>query len=196
LPGDDLNFVYDSAKQLYIEKQYKRSLELFLQSAHSPDIELRAKSLNNGGLCFIHLQQYDSAINFLKKSLTLKNQLFDTLGMIKTNINIGKTYLMRGWNTMAYEHYKNMINKFAHNMTSEMEGNIFNNLGIASVKLAKYNEAMAAYQEAMNYFKKSGLKTKQANVWLNAGNVYEQLGKKSLALSAYDSAIVLYYEPR
>jgi signal transduction histidine kinase len=84
------------ANLLVETKQYKESalfLKRFLSQYDAKLRPLQAMSfLHNLGLCYLHLEKYDSAGIYLKKSLAIKEQMSDTLGLAISYMDIANLY--------------------------------------------------------------------------------------------------------
>jgi len=63
---------FKEANDLYYLKNYKDALHLYKKAIISNENE--AASLYNAGVCFIKLQEYENAIDYLKKAVLKKSE--------------------------------------------------------------------------------------------------------------------------
>ena len=62
-------------------------------------------------------------------------------------------------------------------------------MGVAYVRLGKFDEALGYSNQALKIYKKTGDKAGIANAFLNLGVVYENLGNPNDALRNYEEAL-------
>jgi len=113
----------------------------------------------------------------------LKTLLKDTQVVAKTNLNIGKVYLERGWNQLACKHYETVLQDYEHTFSSPILGSLYHNLGLAFKNLGRFQESLEAYKKALSLYSHDDLHN-LANTWLNMGGLYAKLDNVTLAIHA------------
>ncbi|MFN2134352.1 MAG: tetratricopeptide repeat protein, partial [Candidatus Promineifilaceae bacterium] len=64
------------------------------------------KTLNDLGVAYAIMGQYDQALDYLSQALLIRSMVKDSLGQGETLHNIGKIHLTRGQNELAREYFE------------------------------------------------------------------------------------------
>ncbi|WP_292989666.1 tetratricopeptide repeat protein [Nitrosomonas sp.] len=99
-PADTVAFyemAFSVTGQLCLRGKYNIAKERWLsQLCESEDPQLRARALNLHGLMNIHLSNFETALDYLKKSLAIQQEIGDKAGLCATLFNIGHIHLQNG----------------------------------------------------------------------------------------------------
>lgn len=186
--SNTLELEYSLATELYHSRDYSQALGEFLRIANHAEGELKAKCFNGAGLSYLNKGNYDSASIYLEKSFQLRKILQDSSGMANNRLNLGNVYLRRSWYQLAAMHYQHTLNDYETIISDRQKASLYNNLSLALMHQAKYEESYEVLLEAIALARETDNYSTLANCWMNVGNVYEKLGKEELAIAAYDSA--------
>jgi serine phosphatase RsbU (regulator of sigma subunit) len=171
----------------YHLKALKIREELFDQAKHNgnPDEMDRSKkdisaSYSNIGNAYDKLGDKKQAIEYHTKSLVLKEEIKDSLGMARSFNNIASAYID------IPDYYKAIDNGFraiklleAIGDRSEELAKTLNNLGIAYECLKEYDKSMGYYQKSLDLQKELGNRHQIAKLLNNIANVYVLEGENA-----------------
>ena len=143
---------------------YERTLEF---NRKSPRL------LNNLGVAYHNIKEYDKAVEAYKKSLEYGPDYFET------HCNIGSVYHDMGEYEKSETCYKKEI------AINPEYPKVYNNLGALYSDAGKHKEAIGMYKKSIE------LDPGRMEIYFNLGLVYQNAGKYEEAIGAYSKAIEL-----
>jgi len=133
-------------------KQYKKAIYYFIlvDNISESKMTLYKKSsvYENIGICYLHLNQFAKAEEFLQKSFKLKQKENDNKSLIDLYINIANLYYLQYKDQQAIPYFKK-----AYNLSLKI--NDFDLKRKASKNMAVIEENRANYKQALIYRKES-----------------------------------------
>jgi CHAT domain-containing protein len=176
---------------------FYETADSLLENAHLNNSPLYVMHLNKMGNYYREIQDFDGALNFLNRGLTLGRELLpaDDITMANLYNNIGICYNKVGDFDQALEYYlqalsiRSRILPEGHPQIAQS----YNNLGLCRLDKGQYPEALQAFEKAINTYYLYYGKDHQdmADVHLNIGNVYFELQDQRL-FSEYQKALDIY----
>ncbi len=163
--------------ELYIKKSIELRKEL---SAGKPDdMEAKkalSKAYNNMGSLYGQQNEYDKAMPYYQDALKLKEESGDTRGAAQTRCNIGLIYLHRNKEKEAYDCFQSALTVFRQ--AEDQIGVVLalENTGLACAALKKYDEGVAALNEALKLEKALNLKEDVQATYNSFADLYMQKG--------------------
>ena len=134
---------------------------------------LDEKIIATKALCYHHIKNYDQALIFYNKSLSIKPDYAEAFN------NIGNTLQEQGKLKEAIETYNKAIS------IKPDYAEAFNNIGNTLQKQGKLEEAVEAYNKALS------IKPDYAEVFNNMGIAFREQGKLEEAIEAYKKTLSL-----
>jgi len=117
-------------------------------------------SLANSGFIYDQMDMVDSAVAHFERAKYYKGEFGDVVGMGKMDLNIGSTYLTRGYYRPSAEAFYKAEAYFSSKNDKILLSKVYNNLGIVfrSMKNFKtseeyYKKSMSIKQEAASGFR-------------------------------------------
>ncbi len=148
------------------------------------DLGELSSAYNNYGGLKMDKQEFDSALFFVNKSLDLKKELRDTLGVAYSLAYLGNIYSMLGNDTTA-------LGYFTEAYTSHEAANDSSGMGIALINIGSTYTLLENYVEALRFMKKSNSIAEAINYINLAEFSYSAISETFEKMGVYDSA--LYY---
>lgn len=148
-----------------------------------------AESYNILGKVLYTRDLLDSALLFFKKSITLKKELGDEIGIAFSSANIGAIFDIKGDYYKALENYflcQRILKK--HKKYSEL-GRIYNNIGLAYHNLNKHKDASNYLYQALGYLKDPKDSAFIAHCYNNIGMVLFKLSDYPASLKNYQKSL-------
>ncbi|WP_298548621.1 CHAT domain-containing protein [uncultured Aquimarina sp.] len=153
-----------------------------------------SSTLTNLGFISYSKGEYDKAIEYHKKSLSIKKRHKKKNSNLSYSLNeIGRIYIAKKQHTKALEYFKQSltisIETFGSN-NLEVATNL-NNIGVALRGNKQYKEALIKYREALQiYIKLYGDKhIRVSNSYYNIGLIYYDLKDYDKSLDFYNKAL-------
>lgn len=128
------------------------------------------------------LGNYDSAIAFALKSLTVFIETGDEKGQARIYNDLGIDYDFKADYAKAIENYLKALEIFEKLNDKKGVSNALNNIGLVYQNQKNFNEARMYHFRALGIAQKNGLETAELNAKNSLGSVFMQLGD-------YDSAL-------
>ena len=148
----------------------------------------KAKALNNIGICFRKISDYNNAMEYFHNSLRLFNQLGDKENTANTLDNIAHIYWFKSEYSLALDHYNKAFEINLELNDKHPLGRSYNNLGSVYYRLCNYDLALENFLNALHI--KNELNDKNITSTLNnLGNIYLRLLNFKKALSNYKEAL-------
>lgn len=168
---------------------YERSIEFFMHSVEiAPefgDTLSLATALNEIGNNYMLLNEYDIALNFMKKSLFLKleNPINNGPGIVYSyNDLAGFFYRLEEYDSTIYYLNKALIADSA-NMEPRSQAIIYSNIGECYTLRGKTKEAMESFMQALKFSKQANLKSSYQGIYEGLSSANASMGNHK---QAYD----------
>lgn len=118
---------------------------------------------------------YDNALIFQKKSLSLFSSLKDSTGIAITNENIGSIYEDLEQYQKALGYF-NVAQSFSKNSPWDLKINIINNIGDINRKTKKFNEAISYTEQALELAKAFNNQSQLVSALKDLSRTYADMG--------------------
>lgn len=141
--------------------------------------------LGSLGIVSERLCNYDESIKYYKQCQEAYIHNHDSVGIIKSKINISNSYSAIGERSKAANELLSGIKIAEAINNDEVKCICLNNLSILYQAMGKNDEALKYLFETENISKKTGDTANLANVYNNIGLTYQALNKSDLALKYY-----------
>ena len=175
-------------------KYYNRALHIAEKNNDSIDIAI---SYNNIGLVYSDKGDYDKALEFLNKAMTIRKA---KLGEEHTDVatsynNIGVVYYNKEDYDKALEYYNKALTIWKSKLGEEHTdvATFYNNIGLVYSDKGDYDKALEYYNKALTIWK-SKLGEEHINVarsYNNIGSVYHDKGDYDKALEFLNKALAI-----
>ncbi|MEM6633110.1 MAG: tetratricopeptide repeat protein [Bacteroidota bacterium] len=160
---------------------YKEAWKFLQQSQYEKDEKLECKLLNNIGLMYFRLKQYESAKDYFQKSKLLSKKLGLDAELGLSTINLGSTYYYLGLYDVAQRLIPKGIELCIRTGDNYPIGLGYFFLGKIYEKKGKYTSALEAFQLAKQYEEKT--KSLSGKTLTAISQAQARLGNISEALS-------------
>jgi len=166
-------------------------LEEALQRCPEQDIYMQAALLSQIGFLHQLLHEYPRSITVLKEAVALA----ETTGAADTLAN-ATYYLASSYNfvkkyQLSVEYLERARAAFAAAGLLEQpkkKAAIFSLQGRNAQGMGEYDQAIAAYKNAIHYWEEAGEHIYAVRIWNNLGNSYKANGNPEAALACFDAA--------
>ncbi len=153
-----------------------------------------ADALNQIGKQYLHIAHYDTALDYLKRSLAIQQEIGDKSGEGTTLGNIGNIYHARGDYDTALDYLKRSLAIIEEIGDKSGEGTTLNNI-------SQIFKARGDYETALDYLKRSlairqeiGDKSGEGTTLGNIGNIYHARGDYDTALDYLKRSLAIQQE--
>jgi tetratricopeptide (TPR) repeat protein len=144
---------------------------------HTPSPALRATAYKILGIIFDQYGKYDQSINYYLKAVESFKQISDSLGMARTECNIGMLYRKINQPEAAIPYFNRCLPLFQKN-NFVMGVNLANqNLGISYYNLKKFDTALKYFEAALKVLNANN--AVDPGLYGNIANCYENLNNPS-----------------
>lgn len=147
--------------------------------------DLLAIAINEKGLGFKRTGDYDKAELYYLKSLSIHEEIGDSLGVSSSYNNLGILFDIRGKATIAISYYQKSIDiKLALN---DQEGlsTTYNNLGFVYSSQGMKRKAISYYEKSLDISQKIDKQSSIATSLNNLAHIYGEFGDNHRALQYY-----------
>lgn len=161
-------------------------------------INQRALLLNNIGVIYKTLGEYEKAIEYYQENLSLQEQINSILGMARSRANIANVYFFLGLDyDKALEYFRQSLELFQryHEEIPEDplgESSIalsYKNIGIVLAEMKDLDGALENFGEALRYYEEMEDRAGIASVKMNMGVIYMEQGNYREALEAVQASL-------
>lgn len=142
---------------------------------------------NNLGTVYTNLNKRDSALLMYNKSLELKRQTNDSLGILNLKTNLSSFLIEEGQTALAEKY---ILENIAFCRQLDKKGDLWHNYinyGQLKTKQNKYREAENYYQNALNLAEELDNEPFRKDSYAALANIYEKLGNYKKALKMEQS---------
>lgn len=176
----------------YLESQIDESL---YSDADLNMLEGKAKSLDNLGITYYELGQYDRALEFNFLALKIRENLEEWWGQSGTHLNIGRVYQRLEEFPKARYHYQQALSISRTEIQDRRrEAIALNNLGSVHRKMGDYNTSIEYLQSALNLYQTLKNPFGEASTLDSLGSLHADQDEFLLAFTAYQQSLAIFYE--
>ncbi|CAN0606137.1 unnamed protein product, partial [Ectocarpus sp. 12 AP-2014] len=111
---------------------------------------------NNLAEAYRKTNQIDKAIEFNYKSLEVRKQINDRLGIIASTKNIAELYSISKEHRKSIEYYENVLQLLNPENDKDLRGEILPKLGSEYLRFKEYDKASEYLVEGLKYNRKQG----------------------------------------
>ena len=159
-------YVYSNIASIYVErKEFDKALNYFAiwESRYLPYTEMPTvrKIYNNMGVSHLHLENYERANQYFRKSIAIAEQLKDTLGLANLYINIGSYYYNLDLAERAFPFFRKALAFALRLKNNEILFKAYQNMAIIEAKSHRYRQA---YEYRKLYDSVIGIKWNSDNI--------------------------------
>lgn len=187
------------ANLLRSQAQYEDALRVHEQALSviaGVDPQGESRVLNNIGVTYYSLGDYAQALQTYEQALSISG--IDRISTIATLINIASIHIVQDDLTAAEQRYQEVLDLRRQGPTASInpvqEAVLANNIGGFYAAQQRYDEALAAYEQALNLYIQQGDRAQEALLRNNIGNVLASLGDYAQAETFYLEALQLAEE--
>lgn len=172
---------------------YYAQLEYDLAEA-SNNMVMMSRALNTQAISWHVRGDYDKALEFLFKSMEIKEEIGDNLGIAGAQNNIGRIYERQGDFVKALEYY-NMSLKIKEEMGDQrLISNTLINIGSVFFAQGDPDEALEYYNNALKIKEELGNPNDIALVLIHIGTVYGEQGDTDKAIELFNRSLKIKEE--
>jgi tetratricopeptide (TPR) repeat protein len=153
-----------------------------------------ASSLNNIGAIYKSKGNISEALEYYQKSLKIKEEMGNKLGVAGTLNNIGTIYKSQGNISRAMEYYQKSLQIKLEIGDKEGVATLLNNIGFIYADRGDIPRALEHLQKSLKIREEIGNKAGVANSLNNIGAIYSHQGDVSVALEYYQKSLKLEEE--
>jgi len=152
---------------------------------------LASTTLGNIGLVYSDRNDAPRALEYLQKSLVLKRSLRDTLGIVRTMNNLGRTFLNNAEQPDSALVYFNACLPLFDALPGQIfgKGIILNNIGTIFLNKKDYSRAREYFNQSLQIREKLGDKGGQSVVLGNLGELAFEEGIFAQAIDFYERSL-------
>ncbi|WP_423127677.1 tetratricopeptide repeat-containing sensor histidine kinase [Gaoshiqia sp. Z1-71] len=152
---------------------------------------LKSKFLNNLGLIYIELEDYDKAIEFYRQSYRIDSLAGDETGMLLTRINTAVCYQKKQMSDTAFymnEELYDLAKKVGDSLSVI---HILNNQGTIEYERKNYAKSLDFYFRALELYQAMDNQDGIATTYVNIGTIHLEQKDFALAKSYFEKAQTL-----
>jgi len=179
-------------------RQFQKKLyfggQAFADYQQTGDRQGGATSLNNLGLIYNNLAEYERAIDFYRQSLTIAREIGDRQGEATSLNNLGNAYNNLAEYEEAIDFYRPSLVIARETGDRQSEAVSLGNLGNAYNNLEEYERAIDFYRQSLVIAREIGDRQSEAASLNNLGNAYNNLAEYEQAIDFYQQSLVIARE--
>jgi CHAT domain-containing protein/tetratricopeptide (TPR) repeat protein len=191
-----LDGLHKQAKDEYIKGQLQSADNLWKQGLDRAeafhDIIQIAKFLNNLGAVNNELGNYNKAIEYSARALSIRETIGIQADIAFPLLNLGNVYRALGQTTKALDYYNRGLNMLEKVGNQVGVAGVLNNLGRVYSDLGQNNRALDYYSRAYVIRLTIGDQSTIADTLVNLGVVHRDLGEYAKALECTGTALAIY----
>jgi CHAT domain-containing protein/lipoprotein NlpI len=156
-------------------------------------VQIQTDSLHSLGVRLIQVAKYDSAQVVLQAEVKMREQLFDSLGLVNSLNLLSEVLCQQGKDSEGLESAERALAIITVIIGKDdtLAASSFNNIGLAYWKLGNYEKALENYNRVLS-IRLTALGSKHpalATTYNQIGNVFWSLGNYEKALENYNKAL-------
>lgn len=183
---------------LSMMQNHKIAEETALYALHiienNDSLKNKAKIFNVLGDCYSRQGNLIIALNYFNKSLMIKEQMNDNLGIATSYINIGTVYMGLKDYKMALEYSFKALDIFLEIGSPNNIATCHNNIAVCYEDFGDFENALKYNLLSLELKEKIGNNSSIAKTIINIGDIYLKLNKIKVALDNYEKAYLLLDE--
>ncbi|MCF8378406.1 MAG: tetratricopeptide repeat protein [Bacteroidales bacterium] len=164
---------------------YDSSLSIYILGNDSTG---QSKVLNNMGIIYRNLGDFQRSIDYHLKSLQLKISLKDSAGIANSYNNIGSIYFELKNFGKSNDYFSKALDISMKLDNDKNIMSVLNNLGMISIEVQNPEKAVAYFEQAIVFGERAGNEIGLADLFHNMGLANYQMGNYIQALDYYKSA--------
>ena len=168
-------------------------LEADLSPVDAYTLRFQAINLDNLGILYGELGQYDVALDFHQQALEIRQTLGEKQFEKNTLLNIGLIYKRLDDYPKALDYYQRALTISQAIEDRLGEAIALNNIGLLYDQLGDSTIGLKYLQTALSIYQKLGDLTGEGNTFDSLGTVYRSLGDYDQALQSYERALVILH---
>ena len=153
-----------------------------------------ADALNIQGVSYWIRSNYKQALDYLDKSLNIKEEIGDKQGMAKSYNNIGMIYKNQGNYKQARAYYDKSLKMLKKMGDKSGMASSLGNIGVIYKNQGNYEQALEYYDKSLKMFKKMDDKSGMAGSLGNIGAIYFYQSNYERALEYMDKSLKIKEE--
>jgi len=169
--------------QVLVALQCWQQCLIIYRAIHNRQSE--AKSLDNLGIAYYSLGEYEKAITYHKKSLAIDRKIKNRQGEAASLGNLGNAYEALGKYELAIAKYKESLAIQVEIEDRPGEAKSLGNLGLPYYSLGEYEQAITYHEKSLAIKQEIKDIRGEANSLGNLGNAYEAMGQYEQAIAKY-----------
>ncbi|MEH2109324.1 tetratricopeptide repeat protein [Nostoc sp.] len=139
-------------------------------------------ALNNLGLGYLSLGQYQQAIEFFQQSLEIAREIGDRNSGGKSLANLGNAYNHQGQYQQAIDFLQQSLEIAREIGDRNTEGASLANLGLAYFSLGQYQQAIDLFEQSLDIVREIGDRNTEGKSLMSLGLAYFSLGQYQQAI--------------
>ncbi|BAZ08242.1 TPR domain protein [Calothrix sp. NIES-4071] len=196
--------VFNEGKKLYeqgtaksLQQAIEKYFEALLLFRQVGDKVSEATTLNDIGMAYNNLGDYEQALNYYEQALTLR-RLYDKKNEAVTLDEIGTVHNSLGKKQEALNYFNQSLELSQKWRDEKLQAITVNNIGVIYDDLGDYEQALKYYEQSLDLNRKLDNKATESTNLSNIGLVYHNLGyyeqsdNKQQATDYYNQAINHY----
>ncbi|HYX15840.1 MAG TPA: tetratricopeptide repeat protein [Nostoc sp.] len=176
-----LGVAYLSKNEPIKAREYLEEAE---KIANDQDSTFHAEVLNTLGDSYGQQRQFDTAITYYQKSLSISQQLQNPRGETAALFKLGNAYLDLRQFTQATTFYQQCLEIEQQIGDRYSSASIYHNLGMVAQDLREFEEARRNYQQALAIYIEFGDRYEQAGTYHELGRVARAIRCLGIAVSS------------
>ncbi len=152
-------------------------------------LEAIADKLLHQGVEQFQSSQFEAAIEFLQKALTIYREIENHIGEAYSLNNLGEVYRMQGKYYIAIDYYQQSLTINPEKGNSSSIAAALNNLGLTYHSLGQYQKAIDYHEQSLLIKRNIGDRSEIALAVGNLGNAYDCLGQCQNAIKHYQESL-------
>ncbi|HQY92773.1 tetratricopeptide repeat protein [Caldilinea sp.] len=171
---------------LNLQGLYRTLLDDWLPSiCESDDAQTRGAALGQTGNQYHHLGDYDTALRYLERSLTIRQEIGDKQGEGTTLNNISQIFKARGDYDTALRYLERSLTILQEIGDKQGEGTTLNNISALYHARGDYDTALRYLERSLTILQEIGDAAGLCATRFNMGHIYWQHGQQQEALNAW-----------
>jgi tetratricopeptide (TPR) repeat protein len=163
---------------------------LFLELTENTETQFYAELLGNLALLYEKVSDFEKALEYQEKALTIHSKNGYRVGISNAYINIGKLYSKLGTPKKALDMFIKSL-KIKEQLGNKYRlANGLTNLGITYSELNQYTKAVENLEKAKSIYHELGHDTNLSVIYKNLGDIFLDKRKLKQAKVQYDSSYV------
>jgi len=135
----------------------------------------KAQSLNNIGVGYYFLGDYDTALDYFLRSLFLREEIGDKKDIVSSYNNIGIIYDDLANNENALEFYQKALQLYEELDDHKGIADALNNIGVSNKRLSRFNKSLECFLRALKIYEEINDKNGISSSLGNIGIIYNDL---------------------